>query len=313
MSGGERLTSLPTAPAPPGFAGPHSVAGEVQQFVGGVMETAMAPVNALNMAVANATLAIAQALPKFPAARLYNDLVLGWPHSHPHPPTFGTPLPSIGPVICAGAVSVLINGLPAARVGDVGFGAWCGGYFPLFEVLTGSSHVFIGGARPARTLIDFTRHCVPGVPGLGKLGAAMMVFSAGMGALSVVESLAAKSDFEAAAEEANSENEAAAMAASAAAQSTGAAVAAAQTAADLAAAALQAGMGKDPGTPPITCLGNFITGSPNVVIGGFPMPGWMMVLKGLAKLLRQVKRLKPSGRRVKTADSDVGPVACRIG
>ena len=313
MSDGQRLTSLPTAPAPPGFQGPHSVAGEVQQFVGQVMETAMAPVNALNLAVANATLAIAQALPKFPAARLYSDLVLGWPHSHPHPPTFGAPLPSLGPVLCAGAVSVLINGQPTARTGDVGFGAWCGGYFPLFEVLTGSSHVFIGGARPARTLIDFTRHCVPGVPGLGKLGAAMMLFSAGMGALGVVESVAAQSDFEAAAEMANSENEAAAMAASASAQGVGAAVGAAQTAADLAAAALQAGMGKDPGTPPITCLGYFITGSPNVVIGGFPMPGWMMALRGLAKLLRQVKRLKPKAPRVKTGDSDVGPVACRIG
>jgi hypothetical protein len=296
MSDGQRLTSLPTAPLPAASAGPHSVAGEVLQAVGGVMETAMAPVNALNQGVASATLAIAMALPSFPAARLYSDLVLGWPHSHPHPPTFGAPLPSIGPVICAGAVSVLINGLPTARVGDVGFGAWCGGYFPLFEVLTGSSHVFIGGARPARMLIDFTRHCVPGVPGLGKLGAAMMLFSASMGALSVVESLAAQSDIEAQAEMANAENEAAAMAAAASAQGVGAGVAAAQTAADLAAAALQAGMGKDPGVPPITCLGNFITGSPNVLIGGFPMPGWMLFLKGLAKLLKRVRRLQGRGR-----------------
>src|SRR5262245_14783426 len=261
------------------------------------METAMKPVDALNLGVAKATYAFVQAFPKFPAARLFSDLVLGWPHSHPHPPTFGFPLPSIGPVLCAGACSVLINGLPTARVGDVGFGAWCGGYFPLFEVFTGSSHVFIGGARPARQLIDFTKHCLPGIPGLGKLGAAMMAFSAGMGALGVAASLGDMSAAEAAADSAATEAEAAAAAAAATAAGVGAAVGAAQTAADLAAAALQIGMGKDPGLPPPICLGNFITGSPNVIIGGFPMPGWLAVLRGLAKLLRPLRKLKRTGKR----------------
>jgi uncharacterized Zn-binding protein involved in type VI secretion len=48
-------------------------------------------------------------------------MVLGWQHSHPHPPTFGLTLPSLGPVICVGATNVLINGLPAARNGAVRF------------------------------------------------------------------------------------------------------------------------------------------------------------------------------------------------
>jgi hypothetical protein len=33
-------------------------------------------------------------------------------------------------------------------------------------------------------------------------------------------------------------------------------------------------------------FGAFLTGSPNVFVGGFPMPGWMRVLAGLGKLLK---------------------------
>src|SRR5262245_40386911 len=228
---GQRITTLPIQPAPPAAAEKPNPARDVQEFVGNALSVVSAPVDALNLGLAKATLGFVQMLPKFPAARLFGDIVFGWPHAHAHPPNLippapPIPLPSVGPVICAGAVSVLINGLPAARVGDIGFGAWCGGFFPAFEVKTGSSHVFIGGSRPARQPIDFTAHCEAAVPGLNKLGAAMMAFSAGMGATSVAASLT---------DAANAQG----MTALADAQTTGAAVAAAQTVADLAAAALQ--------------------------------------------------------------------------
>src|SRR5882672_9329697 len=307
---GQRVTSLPVKPAPPAAANKPNPARDVQEFVGEKMAMISAPVDALNLGLAKATLAFVQMLPKFPAARLFGDIVFGWPHAHSHPPNLippapPIPLPSVGPVICAGAVSVLINGLPSARVGDLGFGVWCGGFFPIFEIQTGSSHVFIGGARPARMLIDFTRHCMPGKPGFNKLGAAMMLFSAGMGALGVASSLIDKGHAEAAAEEAPTAEEAMAASAQAAAMGLGAAVGVAQTAMDLAAAALSMMMGKDPAIPPGIPIGNFITGSPNVLIGGFPMPGWMAVLRGLGKLLKGVtrgaQRCLPKGSRLRNA------------
>lgn len=307
---GQRVTSLPVQPAPPAAAQKPNPARDVQEFVGNAISVVSAPVDALNLGVAKATLAFVQMLPKFPAARLFGDIVFGWPHAHSHPPNLippapPIPLPSVGPVICAGAVSVLINGLPSARVGDLGFGVWCGGFFPIFEIQTGSSHVFIGGARPARMLIDFTRHCLPGKPGFNKLGAAMMLFSAGMGALGVASSLIDKGHAEAAAEEAPTAEEAMAASAQSAAMGLGAAVGAAQTVMDVAAAALSMMMGKDPAIPPGIPIGNFITGSPNVLIGGFPMPGWMAVLRGLGKLLkgvaRGVQRCLPDGSRLNNA------------
>jgi RHS repeat-associated protein len=308
MDSGQRITSLPVSLSPALSEGRPNPAKALQQFVGDMMAKAMAPVDALNMGLAKSTLGFVQSLPKFPAARLFGDLVFGWPHAHAHPPNLippapPIPLPSIGPVICAGAVSVLINGLPSARVGDIGFGAWCGGFFPAFEVKTGSSHVFIGGARPARQLIDFTVHCEVAIPGLGKLGAAMMGLSAGMGTLGVAASLSDQASAAAAA--ASSPEAAMEAAASAAAQGLGAAVGAAQTAADLAAAALQMCMGKDHWIPPGLPIGNFLTGSPNVLIGGFPMPGYLAVLRGLGKLskplARKVQLRLPENSRLKNA------------
>src|SRR5437870_3936602 len=106
---------------------------------------------------------IAAVLPAFPAAR-FTDLSLNIMHGHPHPPTFGTPLPSTGPVlsipILSTASSVLINGLTAARAGDMGIAAWCGGYFPMYEIFTGSSNVYIESSRASRMIIDFTKHCM---------------------------------------------------------------------------------------------------------------------------------------------------------
>ncbi len=101
--------------------------------------------------------------PAMPALRVF-DLAVGLPHGHAHPPTFGTPLPSIGPILpipfISGANTVLINGMPAARCGDMGIGVWCGGYVPIFELFLGSSSVWIEGARAGRLLCDVTTHCI---------------------------------------------------------------------------------------------------------------------------------------------------------
>lgn len=105
--------------------------------------------------------------PAFPAIRV-TDMDVGLPHGHTHwpnvPPTPPAPLPSTGPIIpipfLSGATTTLINGMPAARCGDMGLGVWCGGYFPMYEVFLGSSSVWIEGARAGRLLVDVTRHCM---------------------------------------------------------------------------------------------------------------------------------------------------------
>src|SRR5262245_44554491 len=328
MSDRQSLTGLPGADSPPEADSPANPARAAQEVLAAPMVAIEAVTDELNYGVAKLTGGISRALPSFPAARLWVDMVFGWPHYHMHPPNLTPPappifLPSIGPAILSGALNVLINGFPAARCGDVGFGAWCGGYYPLFEVFTGSSNVFIGGARASRMLIDFTRHCStsfskkkyvgkhrakpgkhrtsPGEhrakPGkhrkpldLTKLGPAITVGMAGytglMGEVGVAASATDIANDLQAAENALTESEAAAAMADAEAQALGAAMNAAQTAADLAAMALSFGMGMDPGEPPLLCFGNFITGSHNVLIGGIPMPGWETILSGLGKMLR---------------------------
>lgn len=106
--------------------------------------------------------------PAFPALHVLN-MGVGFPHGHPHPPNLippapPIPLPSAGPIIpipiLSGAANILINGLPAARCGDMGLGIWCGGYFPMYEIFLGSSSVWLEGARAARVGIDITKHCI---------------------------------------------------------------------------------------------------------------------------------------------------------
>jgi hypothetical protein len=65
---------------------------------------------------------------------------------------------------------------------------------------------------------------------------------------------------------------------------------AAQAAADSAAAAMTRMMGTDqPCIPPTGTPGMILSGSPNVMIGGFPLPSFSAIAQGL---LKRVKGLK---------------------
>jgi len=199
------------------------------------------PVEAFNMGIGALTSLIPY--PALPAATLGAPHI-GTPHTHPHPPSTvppapPIPLPSIGPVTVGGCVSVLINGLPAARAGDLGLAVTCGTFAPPFEIAVGSSSVFIGGSRAAR-MGDMTKHCGAAQPSeFSKIGTG---FAAAVGLLN----------------------------AAAAPNGMAMAMAAAQTAADAAKAAVAALMGTDPGAPP--CMGAVMMGSPTVLIGGLPIP-----------------------------------------
>ena len=93
MSGATRIITAAAEEAPP--PRPESPARALQQGIGKIMAGAMAPLEAVNLKIAGATDAIAKALPSFPAATL-GSLVVALPHSHPHPPSFGVPLPPVG-------------------------------------------------------------------------------------------------------------------------------------------------------------------------------------------------------------------------
>jgi uncharacterized Zn-binding protein involved in type VI secretion len=110
--------------------------------------------------------------PALPAVRIL-DQDIGLPHAHNHPPNLippapPVPLPSTGPIIpipfLSGASTVLINGMPAARCGDMGLGIWCGGFFPMYEVFLGSCNVWVEGTRAGRVGVDITKHCVFSAP-----------------------------------------------------------------------------------------------------------------------------------------------------
>jgi uncharacterized Zn-binding protein involved in type VI secretion len=299
------MFSVNQYPQQPPPSPPSRPTNALNQFAGAVDSVIGIPnqaVNLLNEGFAKATNVIAQALPSFPAATLLS-LAVGIPHAHiAHPPSGPppippTPLPPIGPIMLGTCVSVLINNKPAARCGDLGFNPTCCGLPPIFEVFTGSSKVFIGGARAARAL-DITYHCKPVPPaGAASRGTAAAMKTA-MKAAMIAGAIAEKAMMAVqiagmAAQIANIagdtiesvETDDAAMSA---ALGMSAAMAAAQMAADAVAMAMGAAMGKDPCVPPGT-LGTIVIGSPNVLIGGFPMPSWMNIAKGLLKMVKGLK------------------------
>ena len=233
--------------------------------VSAVMGLTQAPAQLLNTGLAALTAPLAAALPALPAATL-TALSVGIPHPHSHPPSLippapPVPLPSIGTVLLAGCISVLIGGIPAARCGDVGIVVTCGSLMPPMKIFLGSSNVFIGGKRAAR-MTDMTIHCTPAAKGApttigGVLEAsAVGIAAGGLGA-------------------------AAALSAGNALQAAAMAI---QQAADIAAEAIKALLGKDPGLVPD--FGMVMIGNPTVLIGGFPLPDASEILDGLKKLAK---------------------------
>ncbi len=277
---------------------PTNALHDASNAVATVVAAPMKPVEMLNEGFAKATNFISNMLPTFPAATLLS-VAMGAPHAHvAHPPSGPppvppTPLPPIGPVMFGTCVSVLINGKPAARCGDLGLGPTCCGLPPIYEIFTGSSKVFIGGARAARQL-DITYHCKPvppaGAAARGAAAALQTAMKAAMIAGMAAQVASAAGDAIEASNPANSPAMQAAMGMSAS-------VAAAQLANDLVALAMGALMGKDPCVPPGTPGAIMLNTSPNVQIGGFPMPSWMAIAKGLLKLVKGLRARRNRGRK----------------
>ena len=307
MSGqGLRFMKAPTAQAPQRPTNAlHTIAGGIGKVVGAPMMA----VDALNTGFAKATNVIANVLPKFPAAQL-GSLAIGAPHAHvAHPPSGPppippTPLPPVGTIMFGCSVQVLVNGMPAARCGDLGLNPTCCGIPPIFEVFTGSSNVFIGGARAARQT-DITFHCKP-IPSGGEAvrGAAKalkVAMQATMLAGMASQALMIVGDTIEAVEADNS--------AMSGALALNASMMAAQMANDVVAMAMSAAMGKDPCVPPGT-PGAILMGAGTVVIGGFPMPPWLAVAKGLLKMVKGLRRRHQQGRRKGKAQGDAGCPSC---
>lgn len=267
------------------------------QLLGGAMGVMNAGSTLLDTGFAMATAEIAAQMPALPATVIGAVLHIGTPfHAHAHPPSLvppapPVPLPSIGNILMAGSINVLINNVPAARAGDIGVALTCCSLAPPTEIITGSSSVFIGGSRAAR-LLDVTRHDNP-TP-VGVFAKAMMAAGVAMGALGTANEVMDASAAADEADEAASGAEAEAAAAEAEGKALGAAMSAAQTAADAAAMALELLIGKDPGIGP--GVGVLMGGSPNVLIGGIPVPNLMECLKGLMKAAKGLRKNKPRRR-----------------
>ena len=261
---------------------------------------------------------LAAAIGEFPAATL-TGMALGIPHAHvKHPPSGPPPIPPIplpplGPIMLGTNLTVLINNKPTARCGDYGLNPTCCGIVPplsaLFEIITGSSSVYIGGSRAARSGIDITMHCF-NMPSpkisikLGKLagiaskvgkavGKVTAVAGKVAGVAGKVAGVAAKVSMATQIASSFAEAEANDDAAMASAIGLSVAMMAAQAAADAAASAMTGMMGTDqPCIPPTGTPGMILVGSPNVMIGGFPLPSFSAIAQGL---LKRVSGLKVSG------------------
>jgi uncharacterized Zn-binding protein involved in type VI secretion len=254
---------------------------------------------------------LAKALGPFPAATL-TGIALGIPHAHvKHPPSGPPPIPPIplpplGPIMLGTNLTVLINGKPTARCGDYGLNPTCCGVVPplsaLYQIVTGSSNVYIGGARAARSGIDITMHCF-NVPSpkitikIGKLagvaskvGKAAKVAGKVAGAAARVAGVAGTVAQVTSIASSFAEAEANDDAAMASAIGISVAMMAAQAAADAVAASMTRMIGTDqPMIIPIGTPGMILMGSPNVMLGGFPLPSFAAIAQGL---LKRVKGLK---------------------
>lgn len=257
--------------------------GVVEHDLGAVLGVVSAPFQLLDTGFAMLTAPLAAMMPAFPAATLLMPH-LGTPHAHSHPLSLTppnpvpVPLPSIGQVMLAGCVSVLIGGIPAARASDIGLAPLCFGFSPAFEIFTGSSNTWIGGSRAAR-VTDVTRHCNP--------ASAMNAVGKGMGAVGVVAGAVS------------------AGASAAAGDTLRATMQAAQAVADAAALAMSAALlGKDPGIPP--SMGAIMMGNPTVLIGGFPMPDLLSLLGGLLKGLKKLGKAFSKSPKVNKALGKIG-------
>jgi uncharacterized Zn-binding protein involved in type VI secretion len=284
-----------------------------------------------NTGIAVLTNSVSAMLPAFPAAHL-GSFYLGIPHAHAHPPSFiapvpPVPLPTMGAITLGTSMQVLVQGLPAARAGDLGLAPTCGGIVPFFTVFLASSKVFFGGTRAARQT-DMCTACTPSadtgtrataaamkaaskaqmlgnmaqmaLDGLDKLGKVVQVAGIASSAIEAYNANEASEKAEAEASSAQSEAAAAEAAADAqeqgamaAANAISAGMAAGQMAADAAATALSAAMGTDRAIPP-GMIGFVTLGASRVLVGGMPMPNIPDPAQWLLKKL--AAKAKPKGR-----------------
>jgi uncharacterized Zn-binding protein involved in type VI secretion len=253
-------------------APPPNPARKVQQIAGAIMGIMAMPTELGNTGIALATNKFMDVLgipmPSFPAAFL-GSLYVGAPHAHAHPPSLvppapPVPLPSMGAITLGTSVKVLVGGMPAARVGDLGMAPTCGGLAPFFTVKLGSSKVFIGGARAAR-MTDMCTACTKDE------GRSVGLLDVGMAAVGMVADL--------------TDAATATSAAMAGAQALSAAMAAAQLAADAIAMALSETMGTDPAIPP-ALPGFVMLGMPTVLVAGLPVPSTQEIAKWLKNKLK---------------------------
>ncbi|KUZ74498.1 hypothetical protein WI36_13610 [Burkholderia ubonensis] len=276
------------------FSSDGSALHHVSEAVNALASLQSAPSQLLNTGIAQ--IPLLDKMPGMPAATI-GVPHLGTPHAHSHPPSSGFPLPSIGATIGSGCLSVLIGGIPAARVLDIGIAPTCGGLTPYFDIQTGSSNTFFGGMRAARMGIDMTRHCNPmghvGKSGGKAAGAAEKTEEAAGEAAQVTNRAKRLGRAGKAWKVGNAAVGPASGAATAADDASQGeiettAMMAAQTAADLAMMLLGNLMGKDPGIEP--SMGMLIAGNPTVLVGGFPMPDsqmmWHGVKHGIGKKVR---------------------------
>lgn len=256
---------------------------------------ARSPIQNLERGVAFATAIPAKMFEALAATIDPISLQFGLPHTHSHPPAMPSPLPSLGVMALGGSQSVLIDGAPAARAGDLGFAASCGCFSPVFQVVAGSSKVFYGQHRAARSF-DLTTFCKPVKPllshdGIPRLDSVLNI------AVAVAKSRVSRQRASATAEAADVERDAS-VAASLAAESEGHALAARIHAnhalMSAAAQAMQMTVGLDPAAPPVPAVaGALATIRSSVLVGGFQLPRTLNFLVGLKKQLAPLERFDP--------------------